>query len=453
MARMPDTAAMLRPRNIALLYALFASLAVLLLASTMPPLQNADEGSHTLRADQISHFSVLPHKSANGVTGGTINSGLVTLGNSVRPLMFHRDHKVTRDMYVALPWGPPAFAEFSNTVIYPPFFYLPAAAAMVLARLAAIPLPHALVMVRVATGMTTVALCTLAIALSGNAAIWLFAILLLPMSMALTAGVTQDGPMLASVALGVALSLHLRAPQAGRRLTAFCALCLLLALVGMARPPYAAFALVIFSARVPLAWRLAGFGTVLACVVGWDAANAAFVVLPRPPDGVVDPGLQLQYLSQHLGHWLSLLTTTWNQRGDFATLGFIGYLGWLDVDLPKFYHGLAWFGLALAGLASWRAGTGRIPRFDASLAVAAAFGACAGVELIQYLTWTVVGAPVIEGIQGRYFLAPALLLGLLLARPAAPSSRSAIWLAVPVLAFPVISIAVTMHALLVRYYF
>jgi uncharacterized membrane protein len=79
--------------------------------------------------------------------------------------------------------------------------------------------------------------------------------------------------------------------------------------------------------------------------------------------------------------------------------------------------------------------------------------ACAGLGLIQYLTWTIVGAPAIDGLQGRYFLPPALLLGVVLGRAKVSSSTAAIWLATPVLMFPVASIAITMHALLIRYYF
>jgi hypothetical protein len=46
-----------------------------------------------------------------------------------------------------------------------------------------------------------------------------------------------------------------------------------------------------------------------------------------------------------------------------------------------------------------------------------------------------------------------LVLGVLITRDATPSRPSADWLAVPVLLLPIISIAVTMHALILRYYF
>ncbi len=302
-------------------------------------------------------------------------------------------------------------------------------------------------------GATTVAISAIAIALAGTASIWLFAIMLLPMSLALSAAITQDGPMLASVALAVALSLRLRNPQAAHRQAAFITLCVLLALVGMARPPYAAFALLALGARVPIAWRMAGLAGILACVAGWSAANFSYVVVPHWPIGEVNPSLQLQFLLHHPGQWLQLLSATWDKYGEIERLSFIGYLGWLDVDLPVFYHRLAWAVLALAALAAWFAGTGLPRARHAALVALSLLCACAGICLIQYLTWTVVGAPVIDGVQGRYFLAPALVLGALLARPMTARSRIAPWLAAPVLVFPIMSIAITMHAVLLRYYF
>ncbi len=74
------------------------------------------------------------------------------------------------------------------------------------------------------------------------------------------------------------------------------------------------------------------------------------------------------------------------------------------------------------------------------------------MALAQYLTWTVLGSPVIEGIQGRYLLPPALLLGLLVRPSAAPAEAQAGWLTAPVLLLPAFSLAVSVHAIVWRYY-
>ena len=443
---------MIRARDIAIFYAVYGTLALLLLACTMPPLQNADEAVHTLRADQISHFNFMPVPLPNGAVGGMADPGIVTELQEVSALTLHRERKVTRDMYQPLPWGTPVLIGFQNAVIYPPIFYFPAAAAMRAARHFDILLPHALVVARIAMGVTTITLGTLAIALADGAAIWLFAILLLPMSMALAAAVTQDGPMLGAAALAAALCLRLRDPLVAYARPAFAILCVLLALLGMARPPYAAFCLILLTVRAPAGWRPAGIAFVLGCTAAWGAANAAYVALPHWPTGPVDPARQLHGLLRHPGHWLPLLAATWHEFGPIWRLGFIGYLGWLDVDLPAYYHHLARLFLALALGAAILAG-GFARARHAFIVILAITGALAGILLIQYLTWSVAGAPTIDGVQGRYALAPALLLGAALGHRLTRTDRLATWAIAPVLLMPIVSIAVTVHALLIRYYF
>jgi len=122
------------------------------------------------------------------------------------------------------------------------------------------------------------------------------------------------------------------------------------------------------------------------------------------------------------------------------------------VDLPGIYRHFAWAVLALAGFATLRRGTRLVSSRVLVVEALAVLGAVGGVALVQYMTWTAVGSQVIDGIQGRYFLPPALVLAILLEHPSPTSVRPANWLAVPVLIFPILSIVVVMHALIIRYY-
>ena len=81
--------------------------------------------------------------------------------------------------------------------------------------------------------------------------------------------------------------------------------------------------------------------------------------------------------------------------------------------------------------------------------------ACAvlGVFLVQYVAWTPPGHAIVEGIEGRYFLAPALAGAALLpalGRIRAPRLQCA--LLALILVFPAISLAVAMRAIVLRYY-
>lgn len=320
---------MIRARTVALFYILLTSLAVLLLATTMPPLQNADEAAHAYRADQISHLGLIGARLADGEVGGKVDSGLLALRGEMESLPFNRSVKVLRTMYVPVAWGLTLPTGFPNTAIYPPFFYMPAAMMAAAARHMNIELPHALILMRLATGVADIGIAATAIAISGNAAIWLFAILMLPMSLALCTAVSQDGPMLACAALAVALHLRVRDRVPHRRL-AFMVMCLLLTLTGMARPPYAAFAVLALAAPLPLRWRLGGMACILAGIVVWSGVIEPYAVLPALANGAVNPTSQLLGLVTHPWRLLGLAAATWQANGSLICQSFIGVLGWLD---------------------------------------------------------------------------------------------------------------------------
>ncbi len=444
---------MLVPRRLAMIYSLLASLAILLFATTMPPMQNPDEAAHAMRADQISRLVPLGQIMDDGEFGGTISSGLREQQQKVDGLRFHPELKATRAMSAPLAWGVPVQAGFPNTAVNPPLFYAPAAAMAAICRSAGITLPSALVLMRLANGAATIIISATAIAIAGDAALWLYAILLLPMSLAVSSAITQDGPMLACGALAVSLYLRLRASRAGAKGLSFFALCVLLTLVAMARVPYAAFAILLVATPVRLSWRIVGLLCMSICVLAWSARSAAYFPLPPRLNGIVSPGGQVLGLTLHPWRVPMIIIRTL-QAGDYMiTSSFIGQLGWLDVSLPKVYHVLAWAGLLLAAVVVWRRGMSGGMAHRWGLEVLAVAGAIGGVGLIQYMTWTVVGAPVVDGIQGRYFLIPALMLGVLITRDTQSRSRGTDWLAIPVLLLPIISIAVTMHELILRYYF
>jgi hypothetical protein len=430
----------LESSTIATLYALLATLAVMMLAAAMPPFQNADELAHLYRANQISHLHVLGENLNSGASGGRVDLGLYLASKPFEKIPFHLENKVTAAMYTPVEWGPAVEVGFPNTDIYPPLFYLPAATALFVCRTAGVAPLHAVYAARIAGGLTSIGIASMAIALAGDGALWLFAILLLPMSLALTAAVSQDAPMLAVTALAVALC---RRAGASPRLLAAAAF--FLALVAMCRPPYAAAALLLLGTGAPWRQRWMAATCVAGTALAWGLLNLHLARLPPYPEGVTDPVAQLHHLFAAPGQIPSLLAATWHLTGKMVLASFIGGLGWLDVDLPAVYLTAAWVMLAVAlGIG------GRAARLRTALLPAAAcFGAAAGVALLQYLTWSVVGAPAIDGMQGRYFLAPALLLAAL---PTPPARGWITALQAGLLTFPILSIPVTLYAILQRYY-
>ena len=125
----------------------------------------------------------------------------------------------------------------------------------------------------------------------------------------------------------------------------------------------------------------------------------------------------------------------------------VGVLGWLDTPLPNPYYALT--GLVL--LAAFR-GSRAPGSFDARrrAAVAGLVAAAVGaVFVLQYLSWSPIGSRTIEGVQGRYFLPLVPFLGLAL-----PQGRVRLpsWALGALCFYPALSIAVTLRAIVLRYY-
>ncbi len=443
---------MLNQRLIATVYAVFGLLATLLLASVMPPLQNADEPAHAFRASQISHFGLIGVASADGQFGGLADSGLVLLQYHTSPLRNPPGHRATYEMFQRVAWGHLEPISYPNTAINPPFFYLPAALGAIAARTTRVMLPDGLVFMRVATGVITVVVGAAAILLAGSAAIWFFSVMLLPMAMALSAAVSQDGPMLACTALAGALLLYLERQAPARKRQAFIGLCILLAMIGMARSPYLAFAGLVLAAPVKTSWRIIGVCCISAVVLGWTVRSGLYLPLPVWPSGPASLKLQLLYLSGDPLRLPQLIMHTITTFGDPIGRSFIGQLGWLDVPLPRLYHRVAWLVLGLSLVAAFRNGISATAPTAFACKTMAIAGSVVGIALVQYLTWTSVGSPLIDSIQGRYLLPPSLLLGVFAAPVAATRSTTYAKLAVAILLFPIVSIATTVHAIVSYYY-
>ena len=421
--------------RLALIYFCLAASTVITLAWLMPPFQNPDELAHFQRIDQLSRGGVIGHRFGRGYSGGAVDAHIEQAHAPFALLPFHPERKVSSDMLARaerLGWGgEPTLNQFPNTSIYSPFCYLPAVAVVTVGKLAGLPLVETLRLTRVVNGLVAVSIATAAIAIAGAPAPLLFAVLTLPMALGQMAAVSQDGLILALTALAVAMvtrGLGLGGWSRG----ALTALCVCLAVVCAARPPYAPLALTIL-ALPGVAWRrrLVGAGAIVGIVAGWSllAATLAQVVIDQP-DVFPNPAAQLQRLLEAPGQVLPIAVNTLSRYASSYAEQFVGTLGWFDVILPRWLHGAAALSLGLALLATLG---GRLPADAASspaaplaaplaapsavarVRAAAAAGillAGAAIFAIQYLTWTDVGGPVVLGVQGRYFLPLALMCGL-----------------------------------------
>lgn len=431
----------------AILFVLYATLATVLVSSLMPPFQAADELNHAERAYQVGHGSLVAARLADGSAGGQVAGGLADLAAPFDLLRFHPRIKadtVMGHVSTLVGWGSSRIEPFPNTAIYPPVFYLPAALGLRIGQSARLSVRHAMVLARLLTGFASTALAGTAILLAGDFAPFLFTALCLPMSLALFAAISQDGPMLACAALG---SVLLARPSLSKR--AFLLGCALLALVLMARPAYlplcVAPLLVSGQSRMT---RILGPLLLLVAAASWSMLVGRLVIPAGASRHIAD---QIAAIRHDPSIVRLLLHTTLNKQvveGFPAGREFIGVLGWLDTTLPNPYYALAGCALLLSLAVSGSPQACVSPARAALATVMVAAGIFA-IYGLQYLSWSRIGGAFIDGVQGRYFLplAPLLILAVP-KRHRHPSRLVMSGLAV----FPLLSIALTLRAILVRYY-
>ncbi len=436
--------------TIAAFYVVLAAVFVLLLAVLMPPIQGPDEGAHFVRADQISRGSLISRRLDPGASGGVIDLGIMEAIHRFYPIVVEPAARARPAMYSPIAWGDAGQWSFPNTAVYPPIFYLPAAGAIFLGKQFGADVLHTDIGARIAQGIASVAIAGAALSLAGPAALWLFALLLLPSSAALMGSLTQDGPMLASAALAAAYLLQLglpREPKIHRRHLLVASV--IIALMGMSRPPYAAMGLLMLApSNVPLRTRLIfGAGAWLASLAWWVLC-AVHIFVSVDQSHAADAAAQLHLLLTHPGRIPALI-------GASLQAGFVqDYAGFFITTFapPGWFNAVAWVVLAYAAIATIVCGSVAKGRAVALTGMAAS-AATAGIFLLQYLTWTPVGAATVYGVLGRYFLPVAALLPLaMIARPDSRWRIPGIAL-VPLFGFPVVSIVTTLRHLVFRYYF
>ena len=130
----------------------------------------------------------------------------------------------------------------------------------------------------------------------------------------------------------------------------------------------------------------------------------------------VDPHAQIELIKHHPLHAAGIVAADLAQHAVAYGEQMIGTLGWLTIPLPS---AVIIALVALLVLVALMAGP-RLTAMQRLLAAIIAIASIVTVELSEYISWTAVGANMIEGVQGRYFIPIAPLLLVAISRPAVP---------------------------------
>jgi uncharacterized membrane protein len=278
----------------------------------------------------------------------------------------------------------------------------------------------------------------------------IFATLLLPMTLSQFASASQDALLISLSILVVAMASRALAQDRPASIAEFAVFAFIVMATTLARPPQFALALLApaFVRRRDPAWRSKALIAAVAVVM--------VILWMRILSGLTPPVASDSSLSGQFHRLLAdplLLPSV--MMNSFANDGFwlletlIGYLGWIDTQMPNWYYLTAAGALVIAAIAPNNRGSVLWPSTLALFTFGALLTAvCAAL----YITWTPLGSTTINGMQGRYLLPVLPLLAWIVPEygPRLERMLAPTWY--PVLLFPLITLATTPIIIMERYY-
>ncbi len=387
-------------------------LIVLVISIISPPLQSPDEPAHLLRAYALGQghmvFDVGPH----GASGAEVDVGLNQYFQIYWKIVENKAVRLSPDRVEEahhLRWaGQTMRLDIPGAGYYFPAIYTPQALGLKIGEIRGDTIHRSYVLAKV-MNMGAIALTLLVAALLTPSSPLVWGLLLLPMSTYQSAFSTIDGLAHALVVLALAAFVRAwRCELPSARLLGL--MCVAIAVVASARlhaAPLVALPFFLFFKSHHRNALLCGLA-LTAFVIGWTLFAGATIKGVTRNTEISSLGIAFYYLASPLQAF-QLLVNTIESYGRFYWGGFLGNLGWLDAPISGAAQVvLFWMlsALAVLGLVERALVRHRFPWFWLLILACCSIGI---IFAVQLLTWTIHPARVIDGVQGRYFLVPALI--------------------------------------------
>jgi uncharacterized membrane protein len=405
----------------------------------IPPMQSPDEDSHIYRAYLISTGQLLlqpvpahstqPINDAevealvgrarrqDGRAGGFIERGLLRFSDSYMALARTAANRLTsseRELLARVEWtGVVQYYPLPGTGYYFPAVYAPQAMGLAVGQLLDLKIVRSYQLMRACTLIACFAMLWLACRLVVPNPL-VVAILLLPMSLFQLVSPTVDG-LTTSLAVLTA-SQFLAAIDPGRKhspaLSWGLAMCIFVLATSRTH------LLPLLALPFYLAWqRQSRRDFFLGCLI--TVATLAWILFalqttndPRVVRSQTTTQLLIQYATNPAAYFKIVIASLGDaELFTFYQQSFIGILGWLDTPLAGYFYPTLWAGLAFCAVASVSISTLQRDWSARLLLVAIAVASIGMIFLAMLATWTPHPASVVKGVQGRYFVVPAILLG------------------------------------------
>ena len=406
------------------LFLLFSIAIGLMYVFVMPPGTAPDEYNHFRRAYEISEFKFISTRAETDGEGGDY------LPESINELfsIWPTDVRYSNIPEIASKANQPSddvFQNFGNTALYSPVVYLPQSIGILIGRILHLPLFVIFYLARIFNLAFWIILGYYAIKKLPFGKNVLLLILFLPISMQAATSCQADAITNAStIALFAFVLNKISAPKLMTRKD-YAISAILAVLVSMSKIVYLPFCFLLLLLPGKCfkdnkeKWLKIG-GLLLAIVTVnllWLSISAGFLVEFR--EGV-NSAEQVKFILTNPFKYLAIVGSSIAEQGTFYFFSFFGSsLAHFNIGLAEPYLLLLAFFIPYTYLQEDK----NCLSTKQKVAITAISAVCAGLIFTSiYVQWTPVKNPLIEGIQGRYFIPLALPI-LFLIKPFASHAK------------------------------
>jgi uncharacterized membrane protein len=386
------------------------------LSTLIPPFQSPDEFEHITRAYLFGKGVIVLDAPKNETSGGMIDSGLAKYMEAFTPLPFHPERKVSAaelDAANQIKWsGTKEFKRAPGMAFYFPAIYSVHAIALSIGEHLDLSVDASYKLTRF---LLLFAVCCI---LFGSFRLFppsclVLALLLIPMSLFQFASASLDGITTALSVFIISAFLRIVSDKEHSVVWLFYALVLTWILVASSRVQQFSLILLVagcsYFMRKPRYVLLAILAALV--VVAWQVVAVQTSVDGRVKLGAPTSNIVMWYVYHPLDFYSVMRATLMSSETWRSYLSsFFGILGWLDAPfVGKQYIYLVGLTLLIAGCSV----TFRHLKTMVLARLLLVLGAFASITMIYFallVTWTPHPAVVVNGVVGRYFLIPAIMV-------------------------------------------
>ncbi len=436
-----------------------------------PPFQAPDELNHFSRAYQVSEFRFSPQLYKNKL-GGFLPGNIWTTEELFFHIPFNPEKKITKDHFINAIKIPlnienRTFIFFPNTSLYSPVSYIPQSIGIFLGRILNLRPLVLFYLGRIFNLFAWILLIYISIKTLPIAKWLIVTLALLPMTMFEAASVSADPITIGLSFLLISYVLNLAFAEntiLGKK--EILSLSIISILLSFSKNVYFPMVFLILLIPIKKAANLRNYILSVSIIVGSALISVLIGALVlrnilaqiHPIEQLygdssllpqVNPDKQLSFILSNITGFITMVANSFYILRLYIFQSFLGKLGWSEILISKWFYYYAASCIGIIALFEFK----KEIRLTFSQRLILLVSSCLVIlvfSVTMYLSWSSVGAIMIINLQGRYFIpiVPVLLLLFYGKKITLPK------FVIPLVSISLIlvSIAVTINTILVRYY-